>query len=146
MGRAARSTTASAQTALQQRALGNKNKNAHHKWAGKRVSGAADPVLSVAVLLPLPLRPRARLPARIAPASQVVPAETVLHVAHQAHSCIDALAHEQRVLLQPSRVTAVHNKALSCKGVSREKMKTRITMKASATSANAHRSSQEARS
>ncbi len=96
--------------------LANK-KTTHHEGTGERISGAtAESVLSVAFLLPLTLGGGARLPARIAASAKIVPAETILHVTHEAYSCVDALTHEQRVLLQPGWVTAVHHKALGCRG------------------------------
>jgi hypothetical protein len=36
-------------------------------------------------------------------------------MSHEPDSGVDALAHEQGVLLEPCRVAAVHNKAFGCR-------------------------------
>ena len=87
----------------------------HHEWTGKSAR-AAESILRIALPLPLPLPlplwSRARLPARISPAAEAVSIEAILHVTHEAHGGVDALAHKQRVLLQPGGIAAVHDKAL----------------------------------
>ena len=96
-------------------------KATHHERAGERAR-AAESVLRITLPLPLtlPLWARARLPARIAPTAKVVPTEAILHVTHEPNSRVDALAHQQRVLLQPGGIAAVHDKALGCTTVSED--------------------------